>query len=143
MVEVEGMCVLDLFAGSGAFAIEALSRGAAEIHLIEREAACARAIRHNLTQLEIAERAHLHIGAVRNVLAGLQLGCDLAFADPPYDSAALLGLHAAIRPLMNDGGVLILEFASRAPSPELPGGWERLTSRRYGASAIVVDRLES
>ncbi len=143
MLDVQGTCFLELFAGSGAVALEALSRGAAQVHLVERNSGCARTIRRNLKEFGVVNRAHLYVGSVQSLVATLPRDCDLVFADPPYGDPVLRSLHGMAGALLKEGGSLILEFASRELPPELPAGWERLTSRRYGASAIVVDRLES
>jgi len=98
-----GARVLDLYAGSGALGLEALSRGAAGALLVERDAAAARAIRANIATLGFGDRATLRVAAVAAVLGGPgpTAPFDLVLLDPPYDTsaseleAALLAVGAA------------------------------------------------
>lgn len=81
---VEGAAVLDLFAGSGALGIEALSRGAATARFVEWDAAACSVIRSNLSQLGLAERGSVVRKDVFRLLGGLPTDVTLALADPPY-----------------------------------------------------------
>jgi 16S rRNA (guanine966-N2)-methyltransferase len=131
---VEDAVVLDLYAGSGAMGIEALSRGAARCTFVERDRNALIALRTNLDSLRLTDRATIitsdvmaWVPAVRNV--------DLALVDPPYsfeDWPRLLGmLHAAY---------VLCESAREVPAPE---GWETLRVRRYGrTSATLLARAD-
>lgn len=140
---LDGVRVLDLYAGSGALAIEALSRGAARAVLVERDRAALAALRGNLQALGLDERARV-LGA--DVLAAAarigRLGpYDLILADPPYDEVASGGAPraleqlAAVGPLLADEGRLVLEHAARNPSPAIRP-WSCDRSRRYGDTAL-------
>jgi len=83
---ITGATVIDLFAGSGALGIEALSRGAATVHFVEEDRRCFEVLRGNIEALDLSARGRLHRGDVFNLLArlGNEPRFDLALADPPY-----------------------------------------------------------
>ena len=138
---LDGARVLDLFAGSGALAIEALSRGAASAVLVERDrraAACARA---NLDALGLAEpEARLVVAPARTALKDASARAetyDLVLLDPPYRHAPALGreLSEALPPLLTDGARVVTESDRRAPlALELALTHER----RYGDTLIRI-----
>lgn len=146
---VRGARVLDLFAGSGALGIEALSRGAAAATLVEKEPRAVETIRRNLEKTRLGGGATVHALDVFSFLHRLAAegGYDLILADPPYArregdrdfGAELLGDPALARALA-PGGWLVLE---KRPGAKLsaPPGWERLRERRYGATEVVMFRL--
>ena len=128
--------VLDLFAGSGALGLEALSRGAASADLVEVSAAGVRAIRENAEVLGAGDSLLVHRGDALRFIEKLEPGAfDVAFADPPYGH----GLARAVAerwlavPFAN---VLGVEHESREPMPEGD-------TRRYGSTAITFYRAES
>jgi 16S rRNA (guanine966-N2)-methyltransferase len=138
---VGGARVLDLFAGSGALAIEALSRGASEALLVERDARAVAVIRANLDALAIgADEAQVVAGtasaALRNASAR-GATYDLVFLDPPYRSAPGLGreLSAALAPVLAAGARVVTESDRRAPL-ELP--LPVTHDRRYGDTLIRI-----
>jgi 16S rRNA (guanine966-N2)-methyltransferase len=126
--------VLDLFAGSGALGLEALSRGARSCDFVEVSAASLRAIRENASALGAGDRAVVHRGDVLRFVGGLAEGAyDLAFADPPYGHG--LAARVAERWLeVPFARVLGVEHATRDPMPA--GG----DLRRYGTTAITFYR---
>jgi 16S rRNA (guanine966-N2)-methyltransferase len=129
--------VLDLFAGSGAMGLEALSRGAARATFVESDTEACRAINANLDKLGLGG-AHVLCQDVARVLATETRTHDVVFCDPPYDEYERLApqLSRYAPRLLTEGGLLVLETSSRAPEPELP--LERRTSRRYGAARITL-----
>jgi 16S rRNA (guanine966-N2)-methyltransferase len=136
-----GARVLDLFAGSGALAIEALSRGAASAVLVERDPRAVAVIRANLEALGLAApEATVVAGPARTALrsaSGRGDTYDLIFLDPPYRSAPELGreLSAALEPLLSGGGRVVTESDRRAPLElALPLTHER----RYGDTLIRI-----
>lgn len=140
---VEDAMVLDCFAGSGALAIEALSRGAASAVLVERAPEAMATIRTNLERVGLAERANVCRADIRAVLRRPpSLTADLVFVDPPYswgdeELAALLEQLAG-SPWLAPGARVVLERPRRHPPSALPGGWRSSRSRTYGDTLLVV-----
>jgi len=111
---IEGAAILDLYAGSGAVGIEALSRGAARVVFVERAAPALKVLRANLARLEINDRFEIYSGAVSAFLRRGGAGFDVVFLDPPYDAeaeyATALGLlGGAATALLLDGAPVIAE----------------------------------
>lgn len=134
--DVSGARVLDLFAGSGALGLEALSRGAAHATFVERHGPTLAVARRNAEALGVAERAAF----VRtDVLAVLRrppaAPADLVLADPPYDLDALPDLPALVRPHLAPDGLLALEHDPRHAFDGAPG-W--LLSRTYGGTVVSL-----
>jgi 16S rRNA (guanine966-N2)-methyltransferase len=126
--------VLDLFAGSGAMGLEALSRGAARATFVEYDRDACRAIDSNLTKLGLKATV-LQMDAVRAVTSERRT-YDLVLCDPPYDyDRSRLAPHFA--KLLSEDGLLVWESSSREPAPEVPGLRER-TSRTYGAARLTL-----
>ena len=112
--QIEGAAFLDLYAGSGAVGIEALSRGATRVVSVERAAPALKVLRANLARLEIGDGFEIYSGAVSAFLKRGGTGFDMVFLDPPYDAeaeyAAALGLlGGAAGALLNDGALVIAE----------------------------------
>lgn len=135
--------VLDLFAGSGALGIEALSRGAERALFVEREGAAAAVIAANLAALRIdAPRARIARADAADALRAARRRAetyDLVLIDPPYRDAARWSaeLPALIEPLLAPGARLVSE-SDRRELLELPG--EELRRRRYGDTVIKINR---
>jgi 16S rRNA (guanine966-N2)-methyltransferase len=134
---VEDADVLDLYAGSGAMGMEALSRGASRATLVESDAQACRAINENLDRLRLAGATVLCQDVTRFLAADTRT-YDLVFCDPPYEEYARIEPHLArhLPRLLGPDGLLVLETSSRAPEPELP--LSPRTSRRYGAARITL-----
>jgi 16S rRNA (guanine966-N2)-methyltransferase len=138
---VEGARVLDLFAGSGALGIEAVSRGAAELTLVDSSAAAGAAIRRNLDALGIdAELRHERALQFLQRARTRARQYDLAFLDPPYRHARMLGpeLSAALDPVLAPDARVVTESDRRAP---LELSLELLDERRYGDTLIHIYRV--
>lgn len=143
---VQGMAVLDVFAGSGALAIEALSRGAHSAVAVERDRAALRAINTNRDALGLGDRLRVVGRDWRAALAAeAAVGnrFDLVLVDPPYEllPAALPMIGAALPTLVAPGGVVVLEHARGAMREQggVPGiAVERETMRRYGGTEITI-----
>jgi 16S rRNA (guanine966-N2)-methyltransferase len=139
---LDGERVLDLFAGSGALALEALSRGAAHAVLVEKDARAAAVIRRNLDDLGIGgeEAALRRREALRGLRDAREAGetYDLVFLDPPYRLAAGLGpeLAQALPPVLNPGARVVSESDRRAPL-DLQG-LSTTFERRYGDTLLRI-----
>jgi len=139
---VEGSVVLDLFAGTGAMAIEALSRGAAEAVLVESSPAALAVLKGNLAALAVEGAVCLPFDyreAVRR-LAGKGRSFTLVFLDPPYGKG-LVGRSAELisrAGILDPGAVVVAERASRDPVETLPADWKERADRRYGDTRITL-----
>jgi 16S rRNA (guanine966-N2)-methyltransferase len=138
---LDGARVLDLFAGSGALGLEAVSRGAAHALLVDNDPRAVAAIRANIEALGVGpEEAAVHQVAARRALRDARArgdAYDLVFLDPPYRSAPGLGreLSEALRPLLAAGARVVSESDRRAPLElSLPLDHER----RYGDTLIRI-----
>ena len=115
--DVPGSRFLDLFAGSGGIGIEALSRGAVSLDLVEKDARACRVIRQNLRDLGIDDRSRLWTQDAEKALVlleGSQRQFDIIFMDPPYHQGweEKIGMLIAESTLLADGGMLIIESSS-------------------------------
>lgn len=135
--DVEGMYVLDLFAGSGALGIEALSRGAAHATFVDQGKAALAAVRTNLRELGLESRATVLSGdavqlAARHVPAS---PWNLVFIDPPYRSDLAVRSATALAHLAPDA-VVIIEHDRRNVPPDALGSLLRTDQRRYGDTMV-------
>jgi len=126
--------VLDLFAGSGAMGLEALSRGAASATFVESDREACRTINANLDKLNL--KASVLCQDVLRAVTSERRTYDLVLCDPPYDYD-----HAKLVPrlarLVSEDGVLVYESSGRQDPPEVPG-LELRTSRRYGSARLTL-----
>jgi 16S rRNA (guanine966-N2)-methyltransferase len=129
--------VLDLYAGSGAIGIEALSRGAAHCDLVEHDRRAVAAIRANLDRAGVGDRASVHADDVLRFLAmPPEDRFGLAFLDPPYAERAILAPLERLVPHMRAGGTVVIKHHWRTPIPE-PAGLTRWRERRFGETALT------
>jgi 16S rRNA (guanine966-N2)-methyltransferase len=137
--------VLDLYSGSGALGIEAVSRGAAHVVMVERSRAALGTLRGNLQELRLGAEITLLAAAVEHALGSIsQLGpYDLVLADPPYADVASGQVAAVLGQLLERQGMLaptgrvVLEHAARDPAPELRTVRLERT-RKYGDTALSL-----
>jgi 16S rRNA (guanine966-N2)-methyltransferase len=130
---VQGARALDLFAGSGALGLEALSRGAGYVSFVEHDALAVRELRARLSEWQAQDALVTRADALR-YLAGAAQPFDVVFLDPPFASgllaAAAQGLAA--RGWLSAGALIYLECAAREPLPALPQGWQPLKAKHAG-----------
>jgi 16S rRNA (guanine966-N2)-methyltransferase len=144
MTVLEGCRFADLYAGSGAVGLEAASRGAVAVLLVESDPRAARVVRANITALGLDAVCRLRPTTVAAAVAAESGPFDVVFADPPY-SAAETEISALLVSLVahgwvTDDAVVVLERSSRSPAPQWP---EYLTShraKRYGESMLWYGR---
>ncbi|HVD62011.1 MAG TPA: 16S rRNA (guanine(966)-N(2))-methyltransferase RsmD [Gemmatimonadaceae bacterium] len=132
--DIPGAKALDLFAGSGALGLEALSRGAVSVDFVEKSASSLRALKANVEKLGAVAESRIHRADALKFVEGLSAGdFDIAFADPPYagGGAERLCTHWLQVPFSS---IFTVEHAASDPMPA--GG----DTRRYGTSAITIYR---
>lgn len=133
--------VLDLYAGSGALGLEALSRGAASADLVEKAPSAAAVTERNARTVARAVPAatvRVHRLSADAFLRSTALRFDLIFLDPPYDldDIALAETLAGVGEVAEDGALVIVERAARSAEPVVPGTLTPLRSKRYGDTAL-------
>lgn len=141
-IDLDGSRVLDLYAGSGALGLEALSRGAAELVLVEADARAAAVARANVAAVGLPG-ASVRTSRVASLLAGgTDAPFDLVLADPPYavTEVAVTGVLTALleRGWLADDALVVLERASRGPSTTWPDGLDLLWERSYGEARLEI-----
>lgn len=142
LADLEGTSVLDLFAGSGAMGVEALSRGAGRAVFVDRDPRAIAAVRANLASLGLADRAVVVRAEAVRWLSGHQRsgawpaaerpGFDVALCDPPYAFDAWSDLLSRL-----DARLAVLE-SSRPLA--VPGWWQVVRTKRYGGTLVTVAR---
>lgn len=139
---LRGATVLDLYAGSGALALEAVSRGASAADLVEKSPRAATVAQRNAARVAKAigrdAAIRVHRVAADAFLSTGASTWDLVFIDPPYDLGELelavtLGKVAS---RLSDAGVIVIERASRSPEPSLPDELAMSRSRKYGDTTL-------
>jgi 16S rRNA (guanine(966)-N(2))-methyltransferase RsmD len=145
-MDLVGVRVLDIFAGSGSLGIESLSRGAAHVTFVDSARDAAAAIRANLAQLELSDRARMLVSDVRRAidqLARAHESFDLVFIDAPFKndmSAEILALLGELQ-LVASGGWVVVEQSKRAPAaPPAPEAHERVFVATIGDHRIAFYR---
>jgi 16S rRNA (guanine966-N2)-methyltransferase len=145
-MDLHGASVLDLYAGSGALGLEALSRGAASAVFVESDQRAAAVIDKNITTLGVTG-ATLRRGTVASVLAaGAAAPVDLVLADPPYEVS-----EAEVNEMLTalngygwtaEGSVVVVERAASGPDLTWPDGWQQWPARRYGDTRLEMGVLD-
>jgi 16S rRNA (guanine966-N2)-methyltransferase len=140
---IEGAAFLDLYAGSGAVGMEALSRGAASVEFVERAPAALAVLKKNLARLGLAAGFRIHAAGVATVLRRMKQGTafDVVFLDPPYDAAveyaATLGLLGGTAAgLLADGALVIAEHRKKERLEERYGELGRTRLLEQGDAAL-------
>jgi 16S rRNA (guanine966-N2)-methyltransferase len=133
--------VLDLYAGSGALGLEALSRGAARAVFVDQAAAAARCIAENARALGVEDRIRVIRADAVPALGRLAERFELVFVDPPYAVGADRAL-AALPPRVAAGGVVVVEHDRRAPPPDRAGPLALTGRRRYGDTEVSFYAME-
>ena len=147
---LEGARVLDLYAGTGALGIEALSRGADEAVFVEASPAAVTAVRDNLARTRLEGRAVVQRSDVRRFLERASVsegGFDLVFLDPPYEAGGS-GLDAVLalldlKPLLREGFTVVLSRGSKSSKDVIPLHWAVARRLSYGDSVVMLFRSRS
>ena len=143
----EGLKVLDLFSGSGALGLEALSRGAASVTFIEKHPQVYRGLEQNIRMFNeeaLGESRCIKADAIRWLeQAGRRF--DVIFADPPYDlpdAMALTLAGIAEYSVLTEGGTLVYELRARG-GVEVPEGWTAIRDKKYGKTRVLILKLNN
>ncbi len=135
--------VVDLYAGSGSYGLEALSRGASSATFVENGHAAIRALSENIRSLGIG--GEIHRSTVRQFLQSNKAGFDLVFVDPPWplDTEELERDFLAIDPGLRNGGVVVASRRHTDRVPEGPESWRVAAEKRYGDTRILRYQKET
>ena len=132
--DIHGARCLDLFAGSGALGLEALSRGAASCDFVERDIATLAQIEKHLQTLDARDRGHCHRGAAEDFLARENAPWDIVFIDQPYGHQ-LVGPSCELlehQQLLTENAVIYIETSAAESLPRLPQGWNLHREKKAG-----------
>lgn len=137
--------VLDLFAGTGSFGFESLSRGASYVDFVEHHPGTTRELKKLITGFEATERAEVHCRGVLDALSQLEKSYDLIFVDPPYGEGWIVPTMNRVQELsrLKPNGVVIAEHGKRELLSPLEGFWKLLDARRYGDTMVSFFGLRS
>jgi 16S rRNA (guanine966-N2)-methyltransferase len=138
--DIQGLHLLDAFAGTGALSFEAVSRGAAQVLAIESDTAAQRTITANITSLAVADKVHL-IAATANAwnsTAG-DAAFDIVLCDPPYDDLQINLIRSLAAARVEVGGLLVLSWPGQAEAPSFDA-FELAAERRYGDIQLLFYR---
>ena len=140
-----GARVLDLFAGTGALGLEALSRGASSAVLVESDPRTFSFLRRNVSDLEAGEAEPLLLDCrtALRILGRRDRRFDLVFLDPPYGKgiAARAARGLAGSGILEPGGTVVVEESGKADEPLFPDDWDRVEDRRYGDTRLMIFHL--
>jgi 16S rRNA (guanine966-N2)-methyltransferase len=145
MIDIEGIRVLDLFAGTGAVGLEALSRGAAAVCFVESDRAVCDVLRRNVDAVALpGAEIHRRPAAAYLVGSGADEPFDLVFADPPYafgdEPLGVLLTTLATPRWLADSAVVVVERSIRGGEPHWPEAIEAIKQRRYGEGVLWYGR---
>lgn len=146
-LDLAGAHVLDLFAGTGAVGLEALSRGAESVTFVESDRTACEAIKRNVDSVGLpGTQLHRRQAATFLVGAGTDTAFDLVFADPPYayrdDHLAALLVALAEPGWLAAEALIVIERSARGTEPAWPPGIALVTSRRYGEGVLWYGRRQ-
>lgn len=130
--------VLDLFAGSGQMAIEALSRGAAKASLIDSDRRAIACIRQNIKDCGFSDRAAVIQSDAVSFLQRTGERFDIAFLDPPYRNGILQQILPILAPIMQNNGIIICEHEPECELPETILNFHLQKMRKYGKITVSV-----
>jgi len=135
---------LDLFAGSGALGIEALSRNGTWADFVDRERECCAVIKENLARTGLLQKAHIYCCSVSKALSFLEDKYDVIFLDPPYADKSLETIIKQIAGsrIISKDSIIVISHASRKPLQQRYDGLSMLKEKRYGDTCISVFHKE-
>jgi len=136
---------LDLFAGTGALGLEALSRDMEWVDFVDQEPQCCAIIKQNLEKLGLAQNARIHCCSVLKALTFLENEYDIVFMDPPYSDMSIKGLVAQLdsSKLIGDSTLIVVSHSSRVQMSDRYGSLHITKKKRYGDTGLSVYRREA
>lgn len=132
--DISGKSLLDAFAGTGAVAIEALSRGAIDVHAVDMDTDAFAILQENRDAITDATRLQVHRANVHSWLRNTELTFDIIIADPPYDAIGMKALETCAKHV-NTGGLLVVSLP-QAEHIQF-GGYKIIDEKRYGNAKLV------
>jgi 16S rRNA (guanine966-N2)-methyltransferase len=132
--------ILDLYAGTGALGIEALSRDADWVDFVDQEPRCCAIIKQNLEKAGFAQKAHVYCRSVSKALTFLDGNYDIIFADPPYSDTTIGNLLMQLdsSKYINEESLIVIPHASRSPLADRYGKLHSIKERRHGDTCISI-----
>ena len=132
--------VLDLFSGSGALGIEALSRGAGWVDFVDREPRCCAIIKQNLEKAKLEARAHIYCCSVAKAISFLDKEYNIILMDPPYSDSSIGNLitQLATSKLVGTGSTVVVTHSSHLPLNSTYATLNLIKERRHGDSCIAI-----
>lgn len=136
--------VLDLFAGSGALGIEALSRGAGWVDFVDREPRCCDIIKQNLEKTKLAAQAHIYCCSVAKAISFLDKEYSIILMDPPYSDSSIGSLvtQLATSKLVGENSIIVVTHSPHFPLNSTYAALNLIKQRRHGDSCIAVYQKE-
>lgn len=142
--EISEERILDLFAGSGALGLEAASRGAEEVVLVEASPKCAKITQRNIDKSRLGDRTKLVVKSAEQALKMLSNSepFHVVFMDPPYDKGFVVPTIESIDALglVDDSGMIVVEHNSKTEYPDVIGSFELGKFKKYGSTAVSIYR---
>jgi len=137
--------VLDLFSGSGALGIEALSRGAGGVDFVEREPRCCAIIRQNLEKTKLAAQAHIYCCSVAKALSFLDKEYGITIMDPPYSDSSIGNLltQLATSKLVGTNSIVVVTHSPHHPLDSTYATLNLIKEHRHGDSCIAIYKKET
>ena len=131
---------LDLFAGSGALGIEALSRDTEWVDFVEQAPKCCAIIKQNLQKLDFTQKSHVYCCSVAKAFTFLEDKYDIIFMDPPYSDQSInhMAMQLASSEIIDDESLVIISHASRSPLQDSYDGLSLIKGKRYGDTCISI-----
>jgi 16S rRNA (guanine966-N2)-methyltransferase len=143
--DIEGARCADLFAGTGALGLEALSRGAALCDFVDSSRTALAGIADHLKRLEALEQGHCHPGPAQQFLEAATLAYDIVFIDPPFKLQLVSPACSALvqRRLLRDDALIYIESEAKGPPPQVPSGWNLHRDKVSGGVAYRLFSVNS
>lgn len=148
-MDLEGSSVVDLYAGSGALGLEAVSRGASALIAVESHRGACQAIRRNVESVRRAVGRELRVAVHQSTVSSFLVShpdlshVDVVFIDPPYDvgDESVAVMLTELSRLLPDGALIVLERRAKGNTPEWPVGLVPLSDKTYGDTRVFTLEL--